>query len=111
MYKIKIHDFEKKYLLDEMIRVFLSSDSYRILSDDEDDSSEEVIHFNAYGSDDKNQIKREIYQKLATLTSHKPDWGILTGIRPVKLWGETFEKLDGDCTRTKELMSNNFLIR
>ena len=110
MYKIKIHDFEKKYLLDEMIRVFLSSDRYRILSDDEDDSSEEVIHFNAYGSDDKNQIKREIYQKLATLTSHKPDWGILTGIRPVKLWGETFEKLGGDCIHTKKMMSNNFLI-
>lgn len=110
MYKIKIHNFEKKYLLDEMIRVFLSSDDYIILSDDEDDSAEEVIHFNVYGSDDKNEIKREIYQKLASLTSHKPDWGILTGIRPVKLWGETFEKLGGDCYHTKELMSNNFLI-
>ena len=110
MYKIKIHNFEKKYLLDEMIRVFLSSDDYIILSDDEDDSAEEVIHFNVYGSDDKNEIKREIYQKLASLTSHKADWGILTGIRPVKLWGETFEKLGGDYYHTKELMSNNFLI-
>lgn len=110
MYKIKIHNFEKKYLLDEMIRVFLSSDDYTILSDDEDASVEEVIHFNVYGSDDKNEIKREIYRKLSNLTSLKPDWGILTGIRPVKLWGETFEKHDGDSTRTKELMSNNFLI-
>lgn len=110
MYKIKIHNFEKKYLLDEMIRVFLSSDDYTILSDDEDASAEEVIHFNVYGSDDKNEIKREIYRKLSNLTSLKPDWGILTGIRPVKLWGETYEKHDGDSTRTKELMSNNFLI-
>ena len=110
MYKIKIHNFEKKYLLDEMIRVFLSSDDYTILSDDEDCSSDEVIHFNVYGSDDKNEIKREIYRKLSNLTSLEPDWGILTGIRPVKLWGETFEKLDGDCIHTKELMSNNFLI-
>ena len=109
MYKIKIHNFEKKYLLDEMIRVFLSSDSYRILSDEEDFETDEVIHFNRSGSDDKNEIKREIYHKLSHLTSYEPDWGILTGIRPVKLWGETFENL-GDSNQTKELMRNKFLI-
>ena len=109
MYKIKIHNFEKKYLLDEMIRVFLSSDSYRILSDEEDCSLDEIIHFNVSGSNDKNKIKREIYQKLSHLTFYEPDWGILTGIRPVKLWGETFEEL-GDRIQTRELMKNKFLL-
>ena len=93
-----------------MIRVFLSSESYRILPDDEDDSQEDVIHFNASGSNDKNEIKREIYHKLTNITSQKPDWGILTGIRPVKLWGETFEKLGGNQFLTKNVMRNNFLI-
>ena len=92
-----------------MIRVFLSSDSYRILSDEDDYSSDEVIHFNASGSDDKNEIKREIYQKLSNLTSHEPDWGILTGIRPVKLWGETFERFS-DRIKARELMKNKFFL-
>ena len=35
-----------------------------------------------------NVIKREIYDKLSRLTGRKPEWGILTGIRPVKLYGE-----------------------
>lgn len=109
MYKIKIHNFEKQYLLDEMIRVFLSSDSYRILSDEEDNLSDEVVHFNLSGSGDKNEIKREIYRTLSTLTSYEPEWGILTGIRPVKLWGETFEEL-GNRIQTRELMKDKFLL-
>lgn len=105
MYKIKIHDYEKKYLLDEMIRVFLSSDEYVLI--DEDDS--DTIHFNLNGTQDKNEIKREIFHKLSQITGQEPDWGILTGIRPVKLWGETLERL-GNARKARAYMKENFLL-
>lgn len=41
----------------------------------------------------KNNIKRELFIKLKGLTGKNPPWGILTGVRPVKLTGELFEKL------------------
>lgn len=105
MYKIKIHNYEKKYLLDEMIRVFLSLEDYFLVEDEDTDT----IHFNLKGSQDKNEIKREIYHKLSNITGHTPDWGILTGIRPVKLWGETLGKLE-DADKTRAYMRKNFLI-
>ena len=37
--------------------------------------------------DGKNQIKRFLFQELQRYTGESPDWGILTGVRPVKLAG------------------------
>lgn len=105
MYKIKIHSYEKKYLLDEMIKVFLSPDEYVLV--EEDDTN--TIHFNLQGSQDKNVIKREIFNKLSKLTDHRPEWGILTGIRPVKLWGETLQRL-GDICEVRNFMKEEFLL-
>lgn len=87
MFSIKIENYEKKYLLEELIKVFLRPDQYRLLSDDEA-AEEDTIIFNEMNSSDRNEIKREIYDKLSELTGKKPEWGILTGIRPVKLYGE-----------------------
>lgn len=110
LYKIKIHNFEKQYLLDEMIRTFLSSDEYVLLKDNDVSGSEDqIIHFNKNNSNDKNEIKREIYVKLSSLTDKYPEWGILTGIRPVKLWGENVETLDSE-EKASRLMKDKFLL-
>lgn len=90
MYKIKILHFEKQYLLEELIKVFLRPDQYRLLSSEEE-PDEDAILINEEGHSDKNVINRQIYEKLSALTGLKPDWGILTGIRPVKLCGELYE--------------------
>ena len=34
---------------------------------------------------DKDAVKRQIYRDLKALTGKQPKWGILTGIRPVKM--------------------------
>lgn len=91
MYKIKLLHIEKKYLFEELIKVFLPPSQYLLAEENDDDS--ECILINEGNTSDKNQIKREIYDKLSMLTDEKPEWGILTGIRPVKLCGEAYEKL------------------
>ena len=98
MYAIKILNFEKTYLLNELIKIFLRPDQYE-LAEGDDNESEDCIVFNKSASSDINVIKREIFDKLSELTGQRPEWGILTGVRPVKLCGEIYEKLkDADVT-------------
>ena len=91
MYKIKLLNFEKKYLLEEMIKIFLQPEEYEIVAD-EAEEDEKTLVFNRENTEDKNVLKREIYDCLSRVTGKKPEWGILTGIRPVKLCGEYYDK-------------------
>ncbi|MBR2949429.1 MAG: coproporphyrinogen dehydrogenase HemZ, partial [Lachnospiraceae bacterium] len=110
MYRIKILHFEKTYLLNELIKIFLQPDQYE-LTDDTTDSMDDAdcIVFNEAGHSDINQIKREIYDTLSKLTGQKPEWGILTGVRPVKLCGETYELLGDADAAVAFLMENYYL--
>lgn len=92
--KIKILHFEKQYLLEELIKIFLRPDQYELVSADYMPKEDErLLVLNEAESSDKNQINREIYDQLAAVTGKKPEWGILTGIRPVKLAGELYERM------------------
>ena len=42
---------------------------------------------------DKDKVKKEIYLFLKEKTGKIPPWGIITGIRPVKLFGEIVDKI------------------
>lgn len=90
--KIKIHDYPKIQLMKELIDEFLPPDRYEVVEDDgvRDD---ECLHINLQGSDDRDEIKREIFRDLSALTGKRPDWGILTGVRPVKLAGELYHEM------------------
>ncbi len=92
MYKIIIKNFEKKYLLEELIKIFLRPSEYKIVSENDNYNLNDVIIFNEENYNDKNLIKEQIYNTLSELTGEKPEWGILTGIRPVKLCGEIYEE-------------------
>ncbi len=99
----------------ELIDVFLPPDQYHCLSAKEaaqgisgslndgssdaegpDGSGEEALVTRYYRAeepaDEKNQLKRLLYQDLSRWTGRTPEWGILTGIRPVKLAGELMEQ-------------------
>ena len=43
-------------------------------------------------------VKRELFNKLVEIKGYYPDWGTLTGVRPVKLAGELIEKFGKDQT-------------
>jgi len=101
LYKIVLNGITNKYGYDELIKVFLRPEEYSLLCDSdgenlsitlqtEDDNFAQVLEFN---ETEKNILKQAIYQKLCDLTEKKPEWGIHTGVRPVKLIGELFNKL------------------
>ena len=110
MYKIRIRNFEKKNLIDELIQVFLRPSEYEI-TDGADDaaSGDEILTFNEDGNLDRDGIKREVYEKLSRITGLKPEWGILTGIRPVKLCSELFDRT-GNLDEVKRIFREVYLL-
>ncbi len=89
--KIKIHGFSNTAILKDLIDEFISPDQYEIWEDD-GFLYDDCIHINKKISKDKDEIKREIFTKLESITGVRPGWGILTGVRPVKLAGELLQK-------------------
>lgn len=96
MYNIIINNINDKYDYNELIKIFLNPNEYKLFMKNEyecsHDENDIIIEFNNECFNEKNQIKREIYQGLCKVTGITPPWGILTGVRPVKLTRELFEK-------------------
>ena len=116
MYKILIHNIDNKYEYDELIKVFLPPEQFESFTDSSyDDGSiyeapcmgegktPVLLVFNEADFDDKNAIKREIFGELSQITGNVPPWGILTGVRPVKLTGEIFDRLGSEEMVRREL--------
>ena len=96
-YRIIIKGTDNLNPFDELIKVFLRPDEYILLS--------EAASEDAYGADrngsecrdiktfifeqqeDKDVTRQEIFDRLSCETGLAPKWGIMTGIRPVKLFG------------------------
>lgn len=116
LYNFIIKNIINKYDFTELIKVFLSPEDFKTfteaeyndLSDDEKRAAENVF-FNEDISDDKNHIKRQLYRFLSELTGVTPPWGILTGVRPVKLAGELLQKYGSAEKVLKELKENYYL--
>lgn len=51
---------------------------------------------------DRYVVIRQMYEDLAAWTGKRPKWGVLTGIRPVKLAGEIEERLDAQSEERSE---------
>lgn len=110
MYVLKLENITTQVnQYEELIKLFLNPADFRVITDEEDVDSEyediKVFRFDG----DKNKIKREIYTYLSQLTGEKPKWGILTGIRPVKLAGELYSSM-GDRNAVKAHLNNQYLI-
>ncbi len=114
MFKILIKNVRDKYDYNELIKIFLKPEEYVLC--EEDEVLEEVLDeecitltINEDCKEDKNLIKREIYLKLSELTDQRPAWGILTGVRPVKLTGELVEK-HGSIEQVAKLLKDFYLL-
>jgi len=94
LYKIKLTGIKPKNVYVELIDIFLRPDEYICIVDDDQDETDNIefeynLEFNGESyNNHKNLIKQQIYLTLSVLTGKKPEWGILTGIRPVKIAGE-----------------------
>lgn len=97
MFNILVKNIENKYDYNELIKVFLPPEQFECFNEDElDEIDDKTIIVNEQGCTDKNEIKRELFIKLSQITGMTPPWGILTGVRPVKLTGELFNKLGSE---------------
>lgn len=113
MYNIIINNINDKYDYNELIKIFLKPAEYRLFTKNEyegpQDDDDVVIEFNNEEFDDKNQIKRELYRGLSSITKSAPPWGILTGVRPVKLTRELFEKY-GSREKVSDKLTDFYLL-
>ena len=120
MYSIILRNVENKYDFAELIKIFLRPEEFTLYTEAElaeaekqaeavENTGLKQIVFNEKLSTDKNEIKREIYNKLFSLTGKKPEWGILTGVRPVKLTGEIFDRA-GDKDKVEEILRTEYLL-
>lgn len=115
MYNIKIDKISDKdrYDYSELIKIFLPPRTFRLLSENDtlpEDYEESInINFNCSVLEEKDAIKREIYNELAQLTGMRPAWGILTGVRPVKLAGELLSRLE-DVEKVRDKLTDYYLL-
>lgn len=110
MYVLKLENITTQVnQYEELIKLFLTPADFKVITDKEDTDCQyentKVFRFDG----DKNKLKREIYTYLSKQTGEKPKWGILTGIRPVKLAGELYDSM-GDRAAVKDYLNNQYLI-
>lgn len=108
MYAFKAYNYPKPELLYELIDQFIMPNQYKLYEEIIDEDKEIIDLRTVLMGESKDSIKREIYQKLSDATGLKPKWGILTGIRPVKLCGELIEAVGLD--EAKKVLKNEYLI-
>ena len=104
MYKYSITGTERLEQYRELMKIFLPPEELIRVSPEE---AEPERRFTFSG--DKEKLKRELYRSLEKATGHSPKWGILTGIRPVKLAGELLRKT-GDLDQVKEILERDYLL-
>lgn len=130
MFNIQIPQTKNKYEYEELIKVFLKSGDYRLTGAEDQidiersvkeagtdgditvtvpEYSEDIAENGKKEKDIKNQIKRFLYSALHQLTGETPDWGILTGVRPVKLAGELLQREGSEEQVRKILMEEYYL--
>ncbi|MBR0308130.1 MAG: coproporphyrinogen dehydrogenase HemZ [Mogibacterium sp.] len=91
MYRFYINNTENEYHYMELARVFLPDDSFEVIAYTGNKTAKlkDLLRdgsylINAEGSDDRDEVKRELYRLLSDLTGEAPPWGTLTGVRPLK---------------------------
>lgn len=97
MYRIAVRNAENTHEYEELVKVFLRPEEYEIqgLYDDGPAGTDEKFDIVTSGCTDKNIKKQDIYRALSELTGETPEWGIITGIRPVKLFGDIARESGG----------------
>lgn len=105
MYKFQLSKTSKLNEYEELIKLFFTKEDFCLLPDGSDEQPDASFEF----AGDKNLLKSQIYRYLADETGRRPPWGILTGIRPVKLVRELL-KTDSDPAAVRKVLTEQYLI-
>lgn len=107
-YNILIEDAYNLNQYEELIREFLRPDEYQITDDPKIAAERGDVDLPLKDFGDHNQVKRMLYMMLSEATGIRPAWGILTGVRPVKLCGEMTDHYGEE--RTATMLRSNYLL-
>ena len=105
MYRMYVNGIENEHHYSELAREFFADGEYEVVPINIKNAGdlalgEHSIVFNANLDQDRDIIKRDIFKTLSSLTGKAPDWGTLTGVKPLKpamnlyLEGYTIEEVD-----------------
>ncbi len=109
MYRISVPDTKIKYELSELAKMFMPASGFDIIAEDEDDCGAGTPFDLVIGSQgDKNAKKRALYDFFREKTGKDLDWGILTGVRPGKLYNENSARLGA--AAAEELLRTDYKI-
>ena len=108
MYRFQINNVENTSQYEELIKEFLQPSQYMVGGgtdplDGPPEDGDVLLEYDFRG--DKEEVKRQIYRDLAKETGKSPKWGVLTGIRPVKLAGEIADRGEDP----KEVLMRDYL--
>ena len=102
-YKIDLADHPASYELVELIKEFLRPSEYLVLNGRSDSKKQieipaedlfsEIVELSLAGRDmNRDQAKQWLFRELERETGYRPEWGTLTGVRPVKMANELMER-------------------
>jgi oxygen-independent coproporphyrinogen-3 oxidase len=130
LFKIHLSQVKNKYEFEELVKVFLKSGEYLMIGPEDEAGSDAAGADYGTGENDikirvpdfpkdpdvwkkekdgKNQIKRYLYRELQRHTGESPDWGILTGVRPVKLAGELLQRENSEA-KARDILIRDYYI-
>lgn len=127
MFRIELNHIKNVHEFEELIKVFLRPSEYVLINngtivdnlktlanrDTEPNESDliitvpEELAINFEGSGGRNAIKQFLFDALSLHTGINPDWGIHTGVRPVKLLSELIEK-EGNMEKASQILLDYF---
>jgi coproporphyrinogen dehydrogenase HemZ len=112
LFNILIQGTDKLHEYVELTKSFLPTSQFRFVTVEELSKTESDIDcvdvtFTFEG--DKNRLKRQLYLYLNQQTGKRPPWGIVTGIRPVKLAGELL-RTHGSVPKVLKLLTEDYLV-
>ena len=102
-----IRGVDNRHQYEELIKVFLPGKGYEIADDDGSGTAGNAKIFDFKG--DRDALRREIYRDLEAYTGKSPEWGVLTGIRPVKLAGEMLDAC-GSTDEVERTLRGKYLL-
>lgn len=114
MYRFYLNGIKNEYHLEELAREFLANDEFEIIPVDFHEGfsprlTDKSYLLNGEKDADLDGVKRELYRILSNLTGITPEWGTLTGVRPLKLAFSVYNRC-GDIPQTMETMAQKYLL-
>ena len=112
MFQITIKDETNRYELTELAKMFVPAEELSInIAEYEYGSGNSEGSIVIPGSDemDRNAQKRILYDFLSDKTGIRPEWGTLTGVRPLKLFGRVVKSVGSEHAAV-EYLKKEYLI-